>query len=64
MALKLDMKLREAIISITPAGAQPVKNSSTIGVPPTEKMRQTSAASTKAMTWLLVSAEKHAPTAR
>ena len=64
IASKLLMKLRLEIASTMFAGAQPVKKLSTSGVPLTVKIRQTTAVSTKAMTWFLVSAEKALPIAR
>src|SRR5258706_9253304 len=58
------MNEKAATVSTTDCGAQPVKNPSTTDEPDTVSRKHTTAASTNAITWFLVSAEIAAPMAR
>ena len=64
MALKWVRKLSPLTASTTKGGAQALNRSRTRGKPLNTKPRHTTALSTKAMTWFLVSAEKQDPMAR
>ena len=57
------MKLNEATVSTTSGGAQERKAASTRSMPLIRNRKQTAAATTKAITWFLVSAETQAPMA-
>src|SRR5215468_2308151 len=64
IALKCVRKLNPATVPSTASGAQPLMKPKTIGEPLTVNTKHTAAVTTKAITWFLVSAERHAPIAR
>ena len=64
MASKCARKLKEATASTTASGAQAAKKSSTRGNPLSRNSSDATAASTKAITWLRVSADMQLPMAR
>ena len=57
------MKLKDATVSTTSCGAQGRNAASTRSTPLIRNRKQAAAASTKAMTWFLLSADMQAPIA-